>query len=222
MWIGVGRLGRTEFEIEVIGKSCHGADASISGLSINAVHEATILQNALLNEYLNKKCNYIDGPLEISSSQYISSSEGGRAILSVPEYAKFTIDKSFIPGEIAEDQIKEITDIIKELQSSGLLNKDTQIKISERERPTPPCKPYALKLESETVQKITSILERLNIEPRYGIGRSVADENKIAETGIPTLILSPNGQGSHTNEEWVDSRSLEQLELVYKNLVENW
>jgi len=222
IWIGLGRLGRTEFEIEIFGKSCHGADSAIANLSINAVHESVYLQNALLSRYLTKSVAYHDKNIEICSSQYISSIEGGKAVLSVPEYAKFTIDKSFIPGEIVDTQIKEIGDIIKELKDSSVLNSDTRIEIKERERPTPPCKPYAVKLESEVVKKLVLCLEELDIVPKFGIGRSVADENRVAEAGIPTLILSPNGQGSHTNEEWVDGRSLVQLEKIYKNLLEKW
>lgn len=40
LWLGLGRLGRTEFEFKVKGRSCHGADCFADKNSINAVHES--------------------------------------------------------------------------------------------------------------------------------------------------------------------------------------
>ncbi len=219
IWVGIGRLGRTEFEVELFGKSCHGADAAQANLSINAVHEAARLQNYLLDDYLLKKVTYKDSSIEISSSQYISNIEGGRAILSVPEYARFVIDKALVPGEDSDGEIAELFSIIDKLKDDGILQKETRVEIKERQRPTPACKPFVNKLESRAVSRVQEVLSKLEIRPIFGIGRSVADENRIAELGIPTLLLCPNGAGSHTNEEWVDRRSLEQLEIIYSEIV---
>jgi acetylornithine deacetylase/succinyl-diaminopimelate desuccinylase-like protein len=68
------------------------------------------------------------------------------------------------------------------------------------------------------VKKVTEIVDRAAGSHEYGIGMSVADENRIAEKGIPTLIVGPEGDGCHSPNEWVGVESLRKLERIYTRI----
>ena len=59
-------------------------------------------------------------------------------------------------------------------------------------------------------------------EHEYGIGFSVADENRLVKSGITTLVLGPRGSNSHSPQEWVDIKSVENLTKIYKSIGEKF
>lgn len=223
-WIGLGRLGRNEYEFSVVGKACHGADAFIRSDAINAVHEALTLEVDLVN-YCDEARAIYRGPgaelldREVMNSLYLSHHSGGDGILSVPDSAKVILDRTFLPDESPSDELRRLQGRIDKLYSRGLLKPNTKIHIRERARPTPPCKPYVWDPSLPLVQTITQLIRRHAARTSYGIGRSVADENRLSALGIPTLIVGPVGAGSHTNEEWVSPASVQRLERIFREVL---
>ena len=45
-----------------------------------------------------------------------------------------------------------------------------------------------------------------------------ADSALLAEGGIPTVVFGPNGEGFHSEVEWVDLASLEQCVEIYSRV----
>jgi acetylornithine deacetylase/succinyl-diaminopimelate desuccinylase-like protein len=68
------------------------------------------------------------------------------------------------------------------------------------------------------VRRVTEIVDAVAGGHEYGIGMSVADENRIAAKGIPTLIIGPEGEGCHSPNEWVGVESLGKLEKIYTRI----
>jgi acetylornithine deacetylase/succinyl-diaminopimelate desuccinylase-like protein len=223
-WIGLGRLGRNEYEFTVVGKACHGADAFIRPDAINAVHEALALELDLVTYCSEARATY-KGPgtelldREVINSLYLSHHSGGDGILSVPDSARVILDRTFLPDESPPEELQRLQERIDSLFSRGLLNPNTKVTIRERPRPTPPCKPYVWPPSLPAVQVATELIRRHAPRTSYGIGRSVADENRLSALGIPTLIVGPVGAGSHTNEEWVSPASVQRLDRIFREVL---
>ena len=56
----------------------------------------------------------------------------------------------------------------------------------------------------------------------FGIGRSVADENRIADQGIVTVVLGPVGGDCHCPNEWVEVDSLRKLTETYAQICKDF
>jgi succinyl-diaminopimelate desuccinylase len=218
-WFGLGRLGRAEYLFEVTGSACHGADAFVSKNAINAVHESIKLQNALLEFIAQSKNVFKNGEIEVTNACYISKQEGGKGILSVPDKASFIIDRSLIPSESVQGEFDKLNSFLLSLREQGLINPATKVELSLRARPTPPCEPYFISENSELVKFLSEQVLKVEKDIKFGIGRSVADENRLANLGIPVYILPPRGGDSHTNQEWVDFDSVERLTQIFKLIV---
>ncbi len=217
--IGIGRTGRVEFDVHITGKACHGADAFISKEMVNATHESVKLQAALIEYFAEIRRSFSkDGARSINSA-YISYHTGGEPMLSVPDHASFVIDRTFLPDESPDDELMRLRALISDLQRSGKVDGRALIEMAPRPRPTPPCKAYAVRLDLPEIKTLLHAVEKHSRAHSYYIGRSVADENRIAARGIPTLTLGPTGAGSHTAHEWVDPQSVIRANEIFKSFI---
>jgi succinyl-diaminopimelate desuccinylase len=217
--IGIGRTGRVEFDVHVTGKACHGTDAFLSKDAVNAVHESAKLQVALINDFTKIRRVYSANNAESINSAFISYHHGGEIMLSVPDRASFVVDRTLLPDESPEDELTRIQKLATKLQSSGDVNPNAVISISARPRPTPPCQPYICPLTSLEIRTMLEAVKLHSDSHSYFIGRSVADENRVAARGIPTLTIGPIGAGSHTAQEWVDPLSVVRVSEIYKTFI---
>ena len=217
--IGIGRTGREEFDVRVTGKACHGTDAFISKEAVNAVHESAKLQVALLKDFEQIKRIYSAHDAESINSAFISYHQGGEVMLSVPDQASFVVDRTFLPDESPETELLRLQKIVSELQARGEIHPRTELRISSRPRPTPPCKSYICRLDSPEIELILKAIKGTSGSHSFFIGRSVADENRVASRGIPTLTIGPVGAGSHTSEEWVDPLSVSRVAETFRSFI---
>ena len=207
--IGLGRLGRQEYHFKLKGRACHGADAFHDPSSINAVHESVRLQHRLLEYCESKRRVFEHSGIKALNSAYLNFQSGGLGALSVPDTAEFILDRSLVPGEDPERELEELRKLVSNLKKSGALK--AEVEIQNRQRPTAACAPYFIGPQSEWIQQLAAATAATGGKPEYFIGRSVADENRIAAGGIPTAILSPSGAGSHTSDEWVSIPSVQRV-----------
>ena len=106
-FLGLGRLGRAEFVVDVHGKACHGAFALIDPEAVNAVHESVHLQSVFIRYAQKSASRFEAGKISIENSAYINHHAGGKGVLSVPDFASFIFDRTLIPGEdLLEEQQK--------------------------------------------------------------------------------------------------------------------
>jgi acetylornithine deacetylase/succinyl-diaminopimelate desuccinylase-like protein len=217
--IGIGRLGRVEYDFEVLGRACHGADALIHPEAVNAVHESVKLQAALVDDCAAVKREYAAHGARVLNSAYISFHRGGEAILSVPDKASFVLDRTFLPDESPELELTRLRELVSSLQCKGHVDPRAEITVAPRQRPTAPCLPYVFSPEHPEIQCLIAAVELHAREHSFRIGRSVADENRVAVLGIPTVTLGPIGAGSHTNREWVDPYSVGAISEIFRSLI---
>ncbi len=215
-WVGLGRLGRSELCFSVGGRACHGADAFLDPEAVNAVHESVRLEAAMLDYIAHSRASFRDDIVNVTNSSYLNRHEGGRGILSVPDEASFVLDRSFIPGETEAEELRRLLERLPLLREQAKMDPRASVSITVRGRPTPPCKAYYFRPDHPLIAGVLDATKQVCPKLLFGIGRSVADENRIAELGIATVVLGPNGAGSHTPREWVDWRSVERLEATFR------
>lgn len=94
-----------------------------------------------------------------------------------------------------------------------------KVKFVPVDRPTPFLKPYFFK-DIPHREKISGIIyaytkKQMKLTKRASVG----DDNVLATLGIPVITWGPDGEGAHTNEEWVDLSSVDTLIEMYKELL---
>jgi acetylornithine deacetylase len=215
-WIGVGRCGRSELRIDVTGSACHGADALVDPDAVNAAVEVSKLTVALAEFCSNEKRMFQQGDAFVVNSAFVNCVQGGRGMLSVPDRGSVTVDRILLPNESPQEFRSRLEDFVHSARAKGVLNPRAKISIAEVDRPTPPCDPYYVPPEIPLVRAVSEVVRTVNGPFRFGVGRSVADENRTARRGICTLIIGPDGAGSHTAHEWVDTESVGRLVRVLR------
>jgi acetylornithine deacetylase/succinyl-diaminopimelate desuccinylase-like protein len=217
--IGIGRTGRVEYDFEVIGRACHGADAFIHPDAVNAVHESAKLQVALAADCASVKREFVAHGVRVLNSAFVSFQHGGEAMLSVPDKAISVLDRTLLPDESPDAELLRLRQVVAALQSEGRVDPRAKITVNPRNRPTPACRPYVCDPAHPEIRRVIDAVRQHAERHFFTICRSVADENRVAELGIPTVTLGPLGSGSHTNQEWVDPQSVELVSEIYSALI---
>jgi acetylornithine deacetylase/succinyl-diaminopimelate desuccinylase-like protein len=214
----LGRMGRAEYLFEVRGVACHGAQCRVNKEAVNAVHQSVKLQGRVIQHCEENAQAFSHGELSVVNSMYISYHEGGKALLTVPDRALFVLERLFVMNEDMDKEVAALESVVKRAYEEGTLDPRSRVSVTRKVRPTVLCKPYFFSPENPMVRKVTEIVDRVAGGHEYGIGMSVADENRIADKGITTLIIGPDGEGCHSPNEWVGVESLRRLEKIYTRI----
>ena len=197
--ITVGRRGASYYDINVKGKSAHGATPE---KGINAVVDASKLVNVLGTMKMRKSREMVDDDLKpISESQTVLKIHGISDSLSVPERCYLYVVRYTIPG-MKNDGDREIRKAVRSLRlrSKFDIKMKTGIHLYH---------PYHTDPDSALVQSsMESIRYETGSRPKLIVGLSEADDNIIAhETGIPVICFGPGEVGAlaryHQPEEAV-------------------
>lgn len=114
----LGHRGRVELLVEVCGVTSHG---SAPWLGVNAVNKAAVLMSAVEQKYAVSYQE--DEKLGRSSIALTNISCSPGAMCIVPDRCYLTYDRRYVPGETAEDCVREMEEIIEELAA-----KDSELK----------------------------------------------------------------------------------------------
>ncbi len=147
--IGLGRLGRAEFVIDVYGTGGHGAISYMEQF-INATVEVSKIVNKLEilrkshsdNFEFYKKIAEDQNINQVQGSFFVSRIEGGDGCLSIPSHGKIIVDYTFSPNKGLDYMENLLNKIIDEMYDSGELRKVfiggqfKKIQVYKRERPT--------------------------------------------------------------------------------------
>jgi len=219
----LGRRGRAEYEFKVRGKSAHGAHANLNKSAVNAVHEAIKLQHMVLKYCSDSELYFTYQDIKVKNSSYINYHHGGKGVISIPEYSRFLLDRSFIVGENAEGELQKLTQIAIKAQKEEIIDPRAKIEINLRERPTPYCQPYFIDPDKHPeIREFSNLVKQFYGGYNYSVGYSVADENRLATKNIPIISFGPEGNNCHSPNEWVNVNSLLKLADFFKMLIKEW
>lgn len=210
--VTVGRRGGTYWDIEVIGKSAHGASPH---LGINAVTDAARLIEGLEGmEMKASKGLMSDDFKPLFESQTVLRVNGGGVSLSVPERCSLTVTRCTIP----EGKVDARDDIIALVKRLGLRSK---VIVKTRTGPADPLPPHLTDRGSELVKAAAASLQEFTRKPpRLVCGVSEADDNVIAfRTGVPVICMGPGERGKkaryHQPEESIGVSQLGTITKAY-------
>jgi acetylornithine deacetylase/succinyl-diaminopimelate desuccinylase-like protein len=139
----------------------------------------------------------------LKPTQCVLSLQSGNEqyVITVPEHARFTINRHFVPGETGETVLAEMRALAEDLHSPARF----EFAIDPPYYPAwevAPDEPF-LRRFGRTYQS------ELGSPPEFGYLAGVADTNFFAaDLGIPTVQFGPRGANIHQCDEWVDVPSI--------------
>lgn len=193
----VAHKGFVWIEVETTGVAAHGSLPDI-GVDAIAMMGPVLTALAALERKLREGPRH---PLLGTGSVHASLITGGQELSSYPHRCILGIERRTVPGEsqlLVEAEIAEIIGAAADRDSTFRAEQRTLL---VRE-------PFSVDLNEPIVQLANQELERVR-----GTAAPVSgafgwmDSALLAAAGIPTVILGPDGEGAHADEEWVDLSS---------------
>jgi acetylornithine deacetylase/succinyl-diaminopimelate desuccinylase-like protein len=236
--IGIGRLGRCEFKIEVFGTGGHGAISNDKSF-INAAVEASKFAAEFEKLRKSYKDTFVfntdkvpdkEAAGTIEGSFFISKLDCGNESLSIPSKGRIVVDCTFTPNMTIKKLKKIIQDFIDGLYYRKILKPVKIEGISKKfilklkDRPTPYSEAYLTPADHSYTGYVKDCVNKIGSFKNYNMGYSVADENvfKRYYSDVPVIVSGPVGWNSHRANEWVEIKSVQKLYELYKVLGENF
>lgn len=214
--VTAGRRGGSYYEIEVRGRSAHGATPH---KGINAVVEASKVVLALGEMEMASADGVLADDLSpLKESQTVLLMNGGTGSLSVPERCTMKIVRCTVPGgrtDISED--------LRALIGGMGLKGTAEVRFKSGEKDF--YRPHMTSHDSPLVRAaIASISECTGAAPKVVCGVSEADDNVIAhETRVPVICMGPGESGVmaryHQAEEAISVAQLGTAARVFAHTV---
>lgn len=214
--VTAGRRGGSYYEIEVHGRSAHGATPQ---KGINAVVEASKVILALSDMKMAKAEGVLaDSLAPLTESQTVLLMHGGTGSLTVPETCNMKVVRCTVPGGR--------TDISEDFRSviSGLGLEGTA-QVTFKSDPKNLYLPHMTSPDSPLVRAAAaSIRECTGSSPTVVCGVSEADDNLIAHyTRVPVICMGPGESGAlaryHQAEEAISVDQLGTAARVFARTV---
>jgi len=207
--ISMGRIGRPVFRITVKTKGGH---VYLARDRFNAIEEANKVLKILK---VIKPVFHRDLGTSFLFPRAIHSEAQSMAI---PDRVEIEIEGQTVPPQTTKSVCKEIKNAIIREKDKGKINAD--VLVCPIARTTPFCEPFAIDKKNSFVRTVSTILENtIKGKPVIYYRRSVGDENRIAQLGIPVITVGPAGRNAHEPNEWVSKKSLFTLEKFLSNLI---
>lgn len=212
LMIVIGGRGRCVIEIKVPGKTVHGAQ-DLGG--INAIEQAAILIKNLASFRSKNDPNMGKG------SFFVRSIHGDNEGLSIPDSATIEVDYQLVHGETPKNIEISINTFIKKLYQQNILDSSLKGKlvVQLKQRKTPYILPYAISKNNSYVRLVKILSLSLFGKADLDYTKSVADQNVLANIGIPIITIGPIGGNAHQVGEWVSVSSLKEVANFYKKLL---
>ena len=200
-WLHTWRKGTGKFNVRVQGRAAHSGGAHEKGL--NAIEELAyqIVKVQGLTDY------------EQGTTINIGSIQGGRAINIVPAYAE-------ADGDLRVMRLAEYERVEKAINTLTPVLPDAVLTVCCKLNRPP--MPFDSTME-ETFDKAHSIAANAGMDIKAGGSGSASDANFVAALGKPVLDgLGCYGEGFHTEDEYIFTRSLAERAELTAALLRDW
>jgi acetylornithine deacetylase len=193
----VAHKGFVWIEVETTGVAAHGSRPDV-GVDAIAMMGPVLTGLSRLDRALRA-----GAPHELlgTGSVHASLIEGGQELSSYPHRCVLGIERRTIPGETQEQVEAEIAAILEEAAGQDPSFRAEQRTLLVRE-------PFSVAMDEPIVQLANQELQRARgAAPTVSGAFGWMDSALLSAAGIPTVILGPDGDGAHADEEWVDLSS---------------
>lgn len=208
--IALGRIGRPVYSLTV---KTEGGHTYMVKDRPNAIEEAAnILRiikqvKSVNNEYLGDSLLF---------PRFIQSDKTNSMI--IPSSAYIEIEGQIVPPQTSKSVLAQLKKEFSIAKKKGLIKADVSINFVSRK--TPFCEPFIIRSDNSFVKRVSQVLGNVIKEkPVSYYRRSVGDENRIAQLGIPVITIGPAGGNAHESNEWVSKKSISILEKFLIDLL---
>lgn len=193
----VAHKGFVWIEVETSGVAAHGSLPDV-GVDAIAMMGPVLTGLTSLGQELRSGRRH---PLLGTGSVHASLIEGGQELSSYPHRCVLGIERRTVPGETQEQVEAEITSILDDAVRQRPDFRAEQRTLLVRE-------PFSVGLDEPIVQVAKRELERVRgSEPPVTGAFGWMDSALLSAAGIPTVIVGPDGEGAHADDEWVNLSS---------------
>ena len=204
----IGGTGKVILNISIEGSSGHAARPETGINAINEMSKLIVAIDSIYDKQYNNK--------EIGSHCILKiENEYEGYSLSIPERCSITMNKQLMYDEDAND----IVEFIKEIYHKEKINGKLEINIGSPYYPAYKVSrdDYNLKMTME------SIYETLGLRPVLKYNESVSDANiMVKDLKIPTVLFGPLGQNLHKEDEYVDTKSVDNYIKAINNIIKDY
>lgn len=210
--MSLGRRGRARYQVEIQGFSAHGGN---NQRGVSAISLASQLVPRIESSPMPKH------PQLGTGSQFVARIISENAGLSVPDRCTLEIERHFVHPETVDSVLKNYRQICNQLLAETALTAEQQTQVTIKIKPKPRTNPYMESYVTPTTDGVVRAARRLMREILGGCtityGRSVADDNIMANTlGLSVIIIGPIGGNEHSPNEWIRADTLEQYADLYE------
>lgn len=194
----------------VIGKACH---AGRPHCGKNAIEQSMLIIQKLKSLTYNAHMELFEEGLK-EPSLSVNRIEGGTKNNIIAEECTFIVDRRLLPGETAEDVLKQLQEAVKETLQPGFRCELSLVNDGWDPFITPAENPVVSDL-------IASYREEVGEEPVVRGKGGCTDASHIFKAGIPAVILGPGSANvSHTANEVCEIRRIALTgDILYKTSV---
>lgn len=189
----IGAVGKVLVRVDVTGKASHG---SWPEDGVNAAVEAarliTRLDSMSLGQHPHMTATQCVLSIHSGSDQYV---------ITVPEKARFLINRHIVPGETGESVLAEMRALADSMNSPATF---------EFSIDPPYYPPWEIEPAHPVIMAFSRAFEaEVGHRPGLTYNQGVADTNYFsADLGIPSIQFGPHGADYHQANEWVDVPSI--------------
>lgn len=197
-----GCKGCLRFWIRAHGQAAHSSTPEKGRSAISAMAQAI----AALDAYFRDRLDNIRHPDFGGSTGSVGLIRGGSGINIVPDFCEISVDIRLIPGQSGEETYREIRDLVSSMSDKVRWEFDPKPLIDF---------PFCLAEDDTLVQQVCRATER----PQAGVVNFSCDASKIANVGIPCLIVGPGDIAqAHTAAESIPVEDLDRGVQTYVNI----
>lgn len=191
--------GFMRIELKASGTTAHGSTPWLGQNAIIALAQAlTRVQALFIDKLIHPEDHWV-------ATCNIGTIEGGTAVNQVAGQARATCDIRHTEHESAQEILQRIQNVLPNGITATLLSSASPYKAPDSDR-------YVLAYESALAE--TGLL------PEHGMDHGSSDARFFAERNIPVLMSQPDGDGHHTDHEWVSIGSIRTYARVVRNFLD--
>jgi acetylornithine deacetylase/succinyl-diaminopimelate desuccinylase-like protein len=191
--VRLGAIGKVLVRGDVTGKAAHGQHPEDG---INAAVEAARFLAKVDEIRLGERPPFVP-------SQCVLSFHSGndQYVITVPEKARFTINRHIVPGETGESVLEGMRALAATLHSPATFAFFID---------PPYYPPWEIAPDHPYVRQVAAAFRaETGQPPEMDYMSGLADANYFAtDLGIPTVVFGPTGANYHMADEWVDIPSI--------------
>lgn len=204
--VAIAHKGFVWLEVETHGKAAHG---SVPEKGVDAIANMGMVITAL--QKFPKKYSWKAHPLVGPPKIHTSMIEGGMHWSIIPDFCKLRVERRMVPGESAENAVKEIEALFKDFKAVDRKFSATVRKVFDR-------RPMEIAPDERIVRKLRESFRVIRLREPDIVGEPFWTDAAILveKAKIPACLFGPGDVAvAHSADEYVKIEDVIDAAMVY-------